>query len=128
MRYNLGTKLVFDVYVIFGRNEMANTYRRIGGNIFALIQKVGLTPEQFAERLSYTIKDTWNVIEGKVMIPPMELNRIAELLGVTGNDLVTIEPEQLVPNLEFMKEFSNPNNLDKVLDLMDEYVEVIESI
>ncbi len=107
---------------------MANTYRRIGGNIFALIQKVGLTPEQFAERLSYTIKDTWNVIEGKVMIPPMELNRIAELLGVTGNDLVTIEPEQLVPNLEFMKEFSNPNNLDKVLDLMDEYVEVIESI
>ena len=34
----------------------------------------------------------------------------------------------LAPNLAVMYEFSNPDNLDKILDLMDEYVVIKEAI
>ncbi|MCR5796736.1 MAG: helix-turn-helix domain-containing protein [Eubacterium sp.] len=107
---------------------MANLYRKIGVNVYTFMQKAKLTPEELADRMSYSLKDIWNIIEGKVMIPPIEIDRIASMLGVSKEDLVSHESEQLVPNLEFMKEFSNPDSLDKVLDLMDEYVEIREAI
>ena len=107
---------------------MANLYRRIGANVCTFMQKAELTPEALAEKMSYSLKDVWNVIEGKVMIPPVEIKRLASILGLSGEDLVNNEPERLAPNLEFMKEFSNPESLDKVLDLMDEYVEIREAI
>ncbi len=107
---------------------MANIYRKIGNNIYVFMQKLNLPLEEFAEKMSYSKKDVWNVIEGKVMLPPIELEKIALVLGVTKEQLVMNEPERLAPNLEFMKEFSDPDNLDKVLDLMDEYVEIREAI
>lgn len=107
---------------------MTNLYRKIGVNVYTFMKKADLTPEELAKQMSYSLKDVWNVIEGKVMIPPVELNKLASMLGVTKEDLVTNEPERLVPNLEFMKEFSNPDSLDRVLDLMDEYVEIREAI
>ena len=107
---------------------MANLYRKIGVNVYMFMQKTKLTPEALAEKMSYSMKDIWNVIEGKVMIPPVEINKLASVLEVSGEDLVNKEPEQLVPNLEYMKEFSNPDSLDRVLDLIDEYVEIREAI
>ena len=107
---------------------MANLYRKIGVNVYTFMQKAKLTPKELAEKMSYSLKDIWNVIEGKVMIPPEEIKRLASMLGVSGEDLVNKEPERLAPNLEFMKEFSNPESLDIVLDLMDEYVEIKEAI
>ena len=68
----------------------------------------------------------WNVIEGKVIIPPVELERIARFLGTTKSELLNRESDSLIPDLQYMKEFSNPDNLDRILDLMDEYVELRE--
>jgi hypothetical protein len=107
---------------------MANLYRTIGTNVYAFMQRMNLTPEMVADKLSYSVKDIWNVIEGKVMLPPVEISKFASLLGVNEEDFVNTIPAQPVPNLEFMKEFSNPDNLDKILDLMDEYVELSETV
>ncbi len=107
---------------------MANLYREIGGNIYTFMQMAKLTPNDIADKMSYSLKDVWNVIEGKVMLPSVELKNLAMLLGVTKEELISHEPERLVPNLEFMKEFSNSDNLDKILDLMDEYVELREAL
>ena len=107
---------------------MASLSRRIGVNVYSFMQKMSLSPEELAKQMSYSLKDIWNVIEGKVMIPPSEINALASVLGVSKDDLLTNEPECLVPNLEFMKEFSNPESLERVLDLMDEYVEISEAI
>ena len=107
---------------------MANLYRKIGANVYDFMQKAKLTPDELAKQMSYSVKDIENVIEGKVMIPPVEIDRLASTLGVTKENLVMNESDRLVPYLEFMKEFSNPDSLDKVLDLMDEYVEIEEAI
>ena len=42
--------------------------------------------------------------------------------------MINRKSDTLVPDLQYMKEFSNPDNLDKILNLMDEYVELREAM
>ena len=107
---------------------MANVGRKLGVNISTRMLEANISPDNFAENLGYSIKDVWNVIEGKVVIPPIELEKIANLLGTTKSELIDRESDSLIPDLQYMKEFSNPDNLDRILDLMDEYVELREGI
>ncbi len=63
---------------------MANTGRKIGVNIFTLMQNAGMSRKELADKF--------------------------------------------VPELQYMKEFSDPNNLDRILDLLDDYVELKEAM
>ena len=59
-------------------------------------------------------------MEGKVIVPPFELDKIAKFLGTTRSVLFNCEPDSLVSELQYMKKISDPDNLDRILDLMDE--------
>ena len=107
---------------------MANVGRKLGVNIRTCMQEANISLDSFAKHLGYSIKDVWNDIEGKVIIPPVELDKIAGLLKTTKNELINRKSDTLVPDLQYMKEFSNPDNLDKILNLMDEYVELREAM
>lgn len=107
---------------------MANVGRKLGVNIRTCMLEANISPDNFAKQLGYSAKDVWNIIEGKIVIPPVELEKIASFFGTTKCDLMNREADSLVPDLQYMKEFSNPDNLDKILDLMDEYVELKEVI
>lgn len=107
---------------------MANFGRKIGANIYEFMIQKGIQPVDFAEELQYSIQDVWNMIEGKIVVPPVEMNRIADFLCVSTSDLLNNETEALLPDLQYMKEFDNPDNLDVILDLMDEYVELRNAI
>lgn len=60
------------------------------------------------------------------MLPPVEIGKIAELFGKTKKELLSYEADKFVPELQYMKQFSNTDNLDKILDLLDDYVELKE--
>lgn len=107
---------------------MANAGRKLGVNIRTCMLEADISPESFARHLGYSMKDVWNIIEGKVIIPPVELEKIASFLETTKHELINCESDYLVPDLQYMKEFSNPEHLDRILDLMDEYVELREVI
>ncbi len=107
---------------------MANVGRKLGVNIRTCMLESNISLDSFAEHMGYSMKDVWNVIEGKVIIPPVELDKIASFLKTTKRELIHCESDSLVPDLQYMKEFSNPDNLDRILDLMDEYVELREVV
>ena len=107
---------------------MANVGRMLGANIYALMQKTNTSLDSFEEKMGYSVKDVWNVIEGKVLIPPVELEKIANILGTTKKELMDFSADYAVPELQYMNNFSNPDHLDLILDLMDEYVECREAI
>ena len=111
-----------------GGCNMANVGRKLAANIRTCMLEANISPDSFAEHFGYTIKDVWNVIEGRVIIPPVELQKIASLFGITKSELINRESDSLAPDLQYMKEFSNPDNLDRILDLMDEYVELREVV
>ena len=79
---------------------MANTGRKIGVNIFTLMQNAGLSREELATKLSYSYRDMCRILEGKLMLPPVEVK----------------------------KEVSDTKNLEKILDLLDEYVDLKEAM
>lgn len=105
---------------------MANTGRKIGVNIFTLMQTVGFSREELADKLKYSYRDVCRILEGKIMLPPAEISKIADLFGKTKQELLQFEADRLVPELQYMKEFSDTNNLDKILDLLDECVDLKE--
>ena len=107
---------------------MANTGRKIGVNIFTLMQNAGISREDLAEKLNYSYRDMCRILEGKLMLPPAEVRKIAEFFGKTKQELLHYEAERFVPELQYMKEFSDTNNLDKILDLLDEYVDLKEAM
>lgn len=107
---------------------MANICRKIGFNIDSFMKKAGISIESFAKQFGYTMKDVHNIVEGKVMLPPQELEQICSYLGITKENLIHAEADSLVPELQYMNEFSNPDNLDKILDLVDLYVEFKEVV
>ena len=107
---------------------MANVGRKLGVNIRTCMLESNISLNSFAEHLGYSIKDVWNVIEGKVIIPPVELDKIASLLETTKGELINRESDSLVSDLQYMKEFSNSDNLDRIWDLMDEYEELREVV
>ena len=109
-----------------GRLRMANVGRKHGASVYALMQKANISLEDFSKAMGYSARDTWNVIEGKVIVPPMELKKIAEVLGTTKKALLDYTPSETIPELQYMKKIKNPENLDLILDLMDEYVECRE--
>lgn len=107
---------------------MANVGRKLGVNINIRMREADISLDSFARHLGYSKKDAWNVIEGKVVVPPIELEKIADFLGTTKDELFNQDSDNLVPELQYMKKFSDSDNLDRILDLMDEYVELKEMI
>lgn len=107
---------------------MTNTGRKIGVNIFTLMQNAGISREDLAKKLNYSYRDMCRILEGKLMLPPAEVRKIAELFGKTKQELIHYESDRVVPELQYMKEFSDTNNLDKILDLLDEYVDLKEAM
>lgn len=107
---------------------MANMGRKLGISIYELMQKAGITRDSFARQMQYTEKDLYDVVEGKKFLPPSEIGKIAAVLGITKAELVNYHADSLVPELQYMKKFSNLDHLDFILDLMDEYVECRECV
>ena len=107
---------------------MTNVGRKLGVNIRTCMLEANISLDNFAKHFEYSIKDVWNVIEGKVIIPPVELEKIASFLGTTKSELLNRESDSLGSDLQYMKEFGDPENLDRILDLMDEYVELREVV
>ena len=71
----------------------------------------------------------FSIKEIKVLIDaPAEVKKIAEFFGKTKQELLHYEADRFVPELQYMKEFSDTNNLDKILDLLDEYVDLKEAM
>ena len=102
---------------------MARTGRKLGANIAMLMREAGISYEELATQMNLTFRDVSRMIEGRLLLPPRELNRVAEVLGTTKENLMYYEAKNMLPELQYMKEFKNPANLDKVLDLLDEYIE-----
>ena len=107
---------------------MANAGRKLGVNIFTLMQYAGISREELAEKLNYSYGDICRILEGRLMLSPAEIKKIANLFGISKGELLHYEADKYVPELQYMKEFSDTANLDKILDILDVYVELKEAM
>lgn len=107
---------------------MAASKRRIGVNIFMLMKEQKIDREELAEKTGYSFRDICRLTEGRLLLAPNKLKNVAEALNVTMDGLLIQDERELAPELQYMKKFSNQESLDKVMDLMEEYIELRESL
>lgn len=111
-----------------GGMMMANMKRKFSLNILTLMQNAGLSCEDLAKKLNYSYRDMYRIFEGRFMLSPTEIRKIAEFFRKTKSELLHYESDKVVLELQYIKEFSDTDNLDKILDLLDEYVELKEAM
>ena len=101
---------------------MGNFARLLGNNIRDCLKKQNKTIEEFSNDMGYSIQEGYKIIEGRILIPPNELNKISNYLHCEKESL-------LLENSNLDKyQFSNQENLDFILDLIDDYIYLRENI
>lgn len=60
---------------------MVNFGRKLGINIFALMKKSEIETGVLARELKYTYKDMCRILEGKIILPPSEIEKFAVFSG-----------------------------------------------
>lgn len=68
--------------------EIDSFTKGIGLTILFLLQNSDITCEELAEKLNYSYKDMCRIFSGELMLPPKEIQKIAEVFGTTKHDLM----------------------------------------
>ena len=109
---------------------MKKISRNIGMALSSLLSERGISIAEAAKKVEYSFRDFRRLIEGRLIISPNEWERISDKLDTSFDYLVSYEPTDkiLLPDLEYNKEFSDVDNLYKIIDYLDEYIELVEQV
>lgn len=103
-----------------------NFSKKLGSTIYALMYSNGMSYEELARLLNYSYRDICRIIDGRLMLSPTELKKIADVFDMTKEELIRYELSDNISEFKYMNEFENPDSLNKIFNLMDDYVELIE--
>ena len=103
-----------------------NFSRKLGVTICALMYSNGMSCEELAHILKYSYRDMCRIIDGRLMLSPTELRKIAGVFGMTKEELIHYKLPDNIPEFKYINEFENSDSLNKIFNLMDGYVELIE--
>ncbi|SNU06195.1 hypothetical protein SAMN06297422_10678 [Lachnospiraceae bacterium] len=102
----------------------------IGMGIYSILKDRKISVEDAAQKIGYSIRDLRRIIEGKLFISPRALEEISEKLDISVEKLIYFQPDgnDLLPELEYNKCFTEREHLYKIVDLIDEYIELKEQM
>ena len=93
-------------------------------SIYMLMRKNNMTCQEFGNALGYSITDVDRILFGEVLLPPVEIEKIAKLFGMTKQELMYYQniDESTKINIEIMTE--NPNMYVNLKELVERFVEI----
>lgn len=103
---------------------MANDLRRIGQNIEQFANNVYHSIEEFANAINLSVNDTHRLFEGRLVLTPLKLKEISRVLSVSLSELLNTEGEYSF--VDCMGSFSNKANEDFIINIIDDYIDLIE--
>ena len=106
-----------------------NNSRVLANNISLELNKKSMDLEEFGEKIGFSFADVNKLVEGRLFIPPFLVTRIASILGISKEKLLEnrgmAEYNSLIHNF---RDFKNESNQELVLDLIDMYADLAESM
>ena len=104
-----------------------NNSRIIGNNINLELKKQSMEMQDFGNKLGFSLSDVHRLIEGRLFIPPTQLSKIADILGITKEQILANQGMQKYNSLVHnFRDFKNEENQELVLDLIDMYADLAE--
>lgn len=106
---------------------MASNLRLLGNNIKRMAEKNRLDTEELADACGFSLSDIHRVFEGRLLLTPVQICAIADTLKCSVNQLL-VKPEGFISYGECMGDFKNSENEDKILNIIDDYIDLVESV
>ena len=100
--------------------------RKLGATIYILMHSNVMNCEELAHILKYSFRDMCRIIDGRLMLSPTELRKIAGVFGMSKEELIHYKLHDNIQEFKYINEFENYDSLNKIFNLMDDYVELIE--
>lgn len=105
---------------------MAAELRRLGYNIEKASQRKYNTIDDFAKAVNLSLRDVHRLFEGRLVLSPFQLKAISEKVDISLKELLDVSGKYNL--VECMGSFKDKRNEDKVLDLIDDYIDLMEAI
>ena len=106
-----------------------NSSRVIANNISLELRAHAMGLSEFGDKIGFSLAEVHRLIEGRLFIPPVQLEKIAKVLGITKEQLIKdrgmSEYNTLIHNF---RDFKNELNQELVLDLIDMYADLAEAL
>lgn len=103
--------------------------RIVGQNIDLMMRKKGIQASMISEKLGYSERDVHRIIEGVLLVDGTELKNIAGVFGADVQELLKERTEEEYRELlHCMGTYKSTENKDKILDYIDLYITLEESV
>ena len=73
-----------------------NLVENLRKSIYDLMKKNNMTFQEFGDALGYSLSDVDRILFGDVLLPPNQIERIAQLFGITMRELLNYQEEQCI--------------------------------
>ncbi len=105
---------------------MSAELRRLGSNIEKASRSNYKQIEEFANDTNLSVRDVHRLFEGRLILSPLQLKVISEKVNTPLKELLDISGEYTL--VECMGRFKDEKNEDKILDLIDNYIDLVEAV
>ena len=103
--------------------------RMIGSTISKLSSESNLNESQLSEILNCSETDIKSVCKGRKMLSFNQLKILSEKFNVSVADILKGDESYYRSNVvHCMNNFSNQENREKILDIIDDYIDISEAI
>ena len=106
-----------------------NSSRVIGNNVNLELRANSMELLEFGNKIGFSLADVHRLVEGRLFVPPIQLDKIASALGITKEQLIEdrgmAEYNSIIHNF---RDFKNEENQELVLDLIDTYADLAEAL
>ena len=104
--------------------------RDLGYKIFSLIKENPNKKDLFLKRLGFSEIDYNKLINGRLFLSIKDVETIADIFSIKPDKLISYKNNNCFHNMVFtcQNSFSAQENCNKVLDLIDEYIDIKEAV
>lgn len=106
---------------------MASNLRVLGYNLQKMAETKGLDDTKIASVCGLSLSDVYRAFEGRLVLSNKQVNELSKVLGC-GIEELTIKPQTLHSYGECMGVFSNPSNEDIILNIIDDYIDILSVV
>lgn len=103
--------------------------RMLGNYVEHLMSTQDLTRSRLGEILGCDSRQVDLFLKGRAYVPFQRIQALAKALGTSVSDLLAGDVEQYNASVvHCMNDFQDPKNRELVLDLIDDYVDVLDAV
>lgn len=104
-------------------------FRSIGYFIDSLLGDDNSKRNDFCKTLNFSLTDLNRLCEGVIGLTPIQLEKTASFFGNTISEILNYSNTDSYSNkVHCRTDFSNQENCDKILDIIDSYIDVREAV